>query len=154
MLDMPGLNVEAIPLEPTRMIAWGSGLAVGIAIYLVLALIRRLLIRRLHGEGGARAPGWREGLRDALSGTSRLFLLVLALYAGAFVAQVPAAARRVIESALVIALFLQGALWASRIAALAGSRGTPPRRPPRVRRSPMRWRSSSCSPALRSGRSP
>jgi hypothetical protein len=66
MLDMPGLNVEVIPLEPTRMIAWGSGLAVGIAIYLVLALIRRLLIRRLRAEGGARAPGWREGLRDAL----------------------------------------------------------------------------------------
>jgi MscS family membrane protein len=117
MPDMPILNIEAIPLEPTRMIAWSFGLAVGIAIYLVLALIRRLLIRRLRGEGGARAPGWREGLRDALSGTSRLFLLVLALYAGAFVAQVPAAAQRVIESALVIALFLQGALWASRIAA-------------------------------------
>ncbi len=89
MPDTPILNVEAIPLEPTRIIARGSGLAAGIAIYPVLALIRRLLIRLLHGEGGARAPGWRQELRDALSGTSRLFLLVLALYAGAFFVHMP-----------------------------------------------------------------
>lgn len=113
MLD---LNALAIPLDREQAFSWTAGLLVAAAVYLVLTLVRRVLSRRVQeSEVEAAAPGWRRGLRDALASTSPLFLLVLAIYAGALVAPVPLAAWRVIQSALVIALFLQGALWASRI---------------------------------------
>ena len=63
----------------------------------------------------SRAPGWRTGVREAFAGTSRLFLLVLAIYAGSRVAPLGPRAARLLDSALVVALFLQGAVWASRI---------------------------------------
>jgi small-conductance mechanosensitive channel len=44
-----------------------------------------------------------------------VFLLVLAVYAGAFFVSLPVEVERVITSAMVIALFLQGALWASHL---------------------------------------
>lgn len=115
MPELPDIEAWLTSVEPERLIAWSSGLAVTVLAYLVLTLIRRLLLRRLRDVDEAGAPGWRQGLRDALARTSRLFLLVLALYAGAFVAPVPTSVMQVIESALVIALFLQGALWASQI---------------------------------------
>lgn len=113
MLDLDAL---AVALDREQVFSWAAGLLVAAATYLVLTLVRRILSRRVQeSEVEAAAPGWRRGLRDALARTSPLFLLVLAIYAGAFVAPVPPAAWRVIQSAMVIALFLQGALWASRI---------------------------------------
>lgn len=115
MLDGLDLSALATALAPEQMIAWGSGLAVAVLVYIILALLRLLLIRRVRDEEEVAAAGWRKGVREALARTSRLFVLILAIYGGSLVAPVPPAAQRIIESALVIALFLQGALWASQI---------------------------------------
>ncbi|MGH6921822.1 MAG: mechanosensitive ion channel family protein, partial [Geminicoccaceae bacterium] len=71
------------------------------------------LLGRIERSGAQ--VGWINGLRQALVRTSPLFLLVLAIYAGTFFVALPAEVERLIRSALVIALFLQGALWASHI---------------------------------------
>jgi len=107
-------------LEPAMRIAeenaaaWVLGLTIAIGTYLVLAFARRALLKRLAGQHDT-GMGWVTGLREALVRTSRLFLLVLALYAGAFFVALPVAAERMITSAMVIALFLQGALWAGHV---------------------------------------
>lgn len=112
MLDLDDLD---FPLAQEGLVSWVLALAVAAVTYLVFVLVRRLMVGRLKDEDQAMETGWREGLRDALVKTSPLFLLVVAIYAGAFVARVPDGAQRVVESALVVALFLQGALWASHI---------------------------------------
>ena len=113
MQDMIEFGQEAIEIGREQGVAWTLGLAIGIAVYLVLTFTRRLLLRRL--ERSDVQVGWLKGLREALVRTSPLFLLVVALYAGAFFLPLPATVDRAITSALVIALFLQGALWASHI---------------------------------------
>jgi small-conductance mechanosensitive channel len=110
---MPEEIHEAIEIGREYGAAWMLGVAIAAGTYLVLAFARRILVSRL--EKGQAKAGWANGLRQAVMRTSPLFLLVLALYAGAFLVTLPLAVERVINSALVIALFLQGALWASHI---------------------------------------
>jgi small-conductance mechanosensitive channel len=106
---------EVIEIGRAQAMPWIVGLAIAAGVYLVLAFARRLLLRRI--ERSEVRAGWLNGLRQALVRTSSLFLLVLAIYAGAFFVTLPPAVERVITSALVIALFLQGALWASHVVA-------------------------------------
>ena len=104
---------EAIEIGREQAVPWLLGLAIAAGVYLVLMVARRLLLRRV--ERSDAQAGWLSGLRQALVRTSSLFLLVVAIYAGTFFVDLPAAVDRAIGSALVIALFLQGALWASHI---------------------------------------
>jgi small-conductance mechanosensitive channel len=104
---------EVIEIGRAQAVPWILGLAIAVAVYLVLAFARRLLLRRV--ERSDAQVGWLNGLRQALVRTSSLFLLVLAIYAGTFFVALPPAVDRAITSALVIALFLQGALWASHV---------------------------------------
>jgi small-conductance mechanosensitive channel len=106
---------EVIEIGRAQAAPWIVGLAIAAGVYLALAFARRLLLRRV--ERSEVRAGWLNGLRQALVRTSSLFLLVLAIYAGAFFVTLPSAVERVITSALVIALFLQGALWASHVVA-------------------------------------
>jgi small-conductance mechanosensitive channel len=107
------IGQEALKFGREHAVAWIVGLAIAVGVYLVLALVRRVLLRRV-GRSDAEA-GWLSGLRQALVRTSSLFLLVLAIYAGTFFVTLPTDVEHVIRSALVIALFLQGAMWASDI---------------------------------------
>lgn len=105
---------SAIEIVPEQTVSWILGVAIAAGAYLVMALGRRMLLKRLAGQPEARL-GWVTGLRQALVRTSPLFLLVLAFYAGVFFVVLPVAVERVIRSAMVIALFLQGALWAGHV---------------------------------------
>jgi small-conductance mechanosensitive channel len=113
MQEVIELGQEAIAVGRAQAVAWIVGLTIAVVVYLVLAFVRRLLLRRV--ERSDVEVGWLHGLRQALVRTSSLFLLVVAIYAGSFFVTLPVAVERVIASALVIALFLQGALWASHI---------------------------------------
>jgi small-conductance mechanosensitive channel len=113
MQEVIGIGQEAIEIGRVQAVPWIVGLAIAVGVYLVLAFARRLLLRRVERSGAQ--VGWLNGLRQALVRTSTLFLLVVAIYAGTFFVALPAAVERAITSALVIALFLQGALWASHI---------------------------------------
>jgi small-conductance mechanosensitive channel len=113
MQEVIGIGQEAIEVGRTQVVPWAVGLAIAVGVYLVLAFARRLLLRRV--ERSEAQVGWLNGLREALVRTSSLFLLVLAIYAGTFFVTLPPAVDRAIGSALVIALFLQGALWASHV---------------------------------------
>jgi small-conductance mechanosensitive channel len=104
---------EVLKFSREQAVAWIVGLAIAVGVYLGLALVRRMLLRRV--ERSDAEAGWLSGLRQALVRTSSLFLLVLAIYAGTFFVTLPAEVERVITSALVIALFFQGALWVSDI---------------------------------------
>jgi small-conductance mechanosensitive channel len=113
MQEVIGIGQEAIEIGRDQAVPWILGLAIAVGVYMVLALARRLLLRRV--ERSDAQVGWLHGLRQALVRTSSLFLLVLAIYAGTFFVTLPPAVDRAITSALVIALFLQGALWASHV---------------------------------------
>jgi small-conductance mechanosensitive channel len=105
---------DAIDYGREHVAGWILGLAIAGGTYLVLAFVRRSLLKRLDAKGETEI-GWLSGLKRALLRTSPVFLVVLSVYAGAFFMDLPFAVKRTITSAFVIALFLQGALWASHV---------------------------------------
>ncbi len=113
MQEAIGIGREVIAFGREQGEAWMLGLAIAVCVFLALAFVRRVLLRRV--EASHAEVGMLSGLRHAVVRTSSLFLLVLAIYAGTFFVTLPADVERVITSAFVIALFLQGALWASDI---------------------------------------
>ncbi|MEM7026378.1 MAG: mechanosensitive ion channel family protein [Pseudomonadota bacterium] len=106
---------EAMEIGREQGAAWALGLGIAVVVYLLLAFARRMVLRRLRQMEAEGEPGWLSGLKEALRRTASPFLLVLAVYAGTFFVELPAAVERTITSALVVALFLQGALWASHV---------------------------------------
>jgi small-conductance mechanosensitive channel len=115
MQEVIEIGQEAVEIGRDQAVPWMLGLAIAVGVYLVLAFARRLLLRRIERSDVQAQAGWHQGLRQALVRTWSLFLLVLAIYTGTFFVTLPPAVDRAISSALVIALFLQGALWASHI---------------------------------------
>jgi len=108
-------------------------LAIGVAIviYGVLVALKRFLVARARRKAGEAAAAdleglpakggqtWAEALLGAAMRTAKLFILVVALYGGAYLLALPQSVARGIQSALVVALFIQGALWLTRIVTVA-----------------------------------
>lgn len=88
------------------------GIAIGLAAGLLFA--RRFLIARLRKLAQATPTPLDDLLLDVLIGTRRLFLILLALYAGIQYLELPARAGRVVDASAVVVLLLQVALWANR----------------------------------------
>ncbi len=88
------------------------GLATGIAIVLLYA--RRALIARLRRIAQATTTPFDDLLLDVLTGTRRLFLIVIAVYAGLQYLALPPRAGRIIDATAIIVLLLQVAMWANR----------------------------------------
>jgi len=88
------------------------GLAAGIAIALLYA--RGALIARLRRIAQATTTPFDDLLLDVLTGTRRLFLIVIAVYAGLQYLALPPRAGRIIDATAIIVLLLQVAMWANR----------------------------------------
>jgi small-conductance mechanosensitive channel len=90
---------------------WLVAAATAAVVYLALALIRRLVIRKL----GARAAQTDTDLDDLavelFRRTRHWFLAVVALHSGLRVAQLPARADSVVDTVTMLLVLLQGGVW-------------------------------------------
>ena len=84
--------------------------------FAVALLVRLILVRRLPAPVEGDEPHWPTVLHEVVDRTSTLFLLIAAVYAGSLVLELPPQVQNLIASAFTIALFIQLALWADRIA--------------------------------------
>ena len=95
-------------------IDWLIALGVAVGLGAILLFARRLLITRLRKLAQATSTPFDDLLLDVLIGTRRLFLILLALYAGTHFLELPTRAARIVNGAAVVVLLLQVALWANR----------------------------------------
>src|SRR5687767_8395680 len=95
--------------------AWLAALIVATAVYLGLAIAKRLLLRNL----GLLAQRTRNSLDDSISEvvghTRYFFMLLAALYAGSRVLVLPNAAVAAIRVLAVVGLTVQAALWGNAL---------------------------------------
>lgn len=96
---------------------WGLAAALSVGTLVVALLVRLILARSLPAPVPGEDIRWPVVLHEIVDRTSTLFLIVAALYAGTTLLDLPDSAHRLIRSAFIIALFIQLALWADRIAA-------------------------------------
>lgn len=92
---------------------WVRASAITSLAFLLLRLLRRgakLLLRQLIGRGWAQ---YGEDLLDTVERTGTIFLLALALGAGALALQLDGATQRWVRHAVQAAVIMQMAVWAS-----------------------------------------
>jgi len=117
-------NLLARGFYQNSLLEWAVAILLAVVVYVVVVQIKRFAARRLRkateAEAGEEAPAaprkkWGVAAADAIARTAKLFILVVALYAGAYVLTLPPALNQFIQSILVVALFIQIAIWASGI---------------------------------------
>lgn len=102
---------------------YGNGLtewvvAAGLsATTLVVALLLRLFLSRsLPAPEPGKDIHWPQVLHELVARTWTLFLIIAAIYVGTTLLSLPDAVHRLVSSVFIVALFVQLAVWADRIA--------------------------------------
>lgn len=95
---------------------WGLAAGLSAATLIVALAVRLVLSRTLPAPASGKDLSWPAVFHELVIRTSTLFLIVAALYAGTTLLSLPEQLHKLISSAFVIAVFVQLALWADRIA--------------------------------------
>ena len=95
---------------------WGVAALLSVAVLAVALLVRLFLVRRLPTPEPNKEIHWPEVIHEVVARTSTLFLIIAAICAGTTLLDLPDSVHRLITSAFIVALFIQLALWADRIA--------------------------------------
>jgi len=94
---------------------WLSAVALAMAILLILALALRLVRGRLRAIAGRTATYVDDLTLGALARTTRLFVLVVAVRAGATLLSLPAQAESLLKDVAEIVLLFQIGVWATAL---------------------------------------
>ncbi len=103
-------------LEGDALTQWAIAAALSAAILLVALLVRLFLSRGLPSPQPGKDLHWPEVLHELVTRTWTLFLIIAAIYAGTTLLDLPDSIHRLVSSVFIIALFVQIAVWADRIA--------------------------------------
>jgi small-conductance mechanosensitive channel len=91
--------------------AWLIALSVAIVVAFVLGIFKALVLRRFVQLAANTETIWDDALVKVLRHTKWLFLLILALFAGALVLELPERVRVIANTVIAIALILQAGIW-------------------------------------------
>lgn len=95
------------------LLPWAKALGIAALVFLLLLALRALVIHRL-GRIAERTPTGLDDIAVAVARRTRVSLiLILSLWLGSLDLQLVPTARRVLQGAALVAVFLQIALWAS-----------------------------------------
>ena len=99
-----------------ELAVWILAVAVGLAVFIALYVVRRSIGRRLHKVDVDLRNDWAEAFYVSVirGGTWLPIILVSAVYAATYFLDLPPALETLVDRIIVIALFLQAALWGSR----------------------------------------
>jgi hypothetical protein len=95
---------------------WGIAAALSVATLTVALLVRLFLSRSLPAPQVGKDIHWPEVLHELVARTWTLFLIIAAIYVGTTLLDLPDAVHRLVSSVFIVALFVQLAVWADRIA--------------------------------------
>lgn len=96
---------------------WLIALVVFFGTLTLLLFVKRVVVRQYVTRLTRRIDVVSSLIANLAGSTRFVFILVVALYAGAMVLNLPAEANRVIFLILVIGLIIQGGLWANELIA-------------------------------------
>ena len=94
---------------------WLIASAVAVLTFLVLKAAQRIVVSRLERFASKTANQVDDTIVEVLKKTRFFFLLVVSIYAASAVLDLPAAAAKVADTILVLALLVQGAMWGNVI---------------------------------------
>ncbi|MEJ2722964.1 MAG: mechanosensitive ion channel family protein, partial [bacterium] len=102
-----------IEFAGTTVKTWLFGVATALAVFVVLRLLKAVLVGRLAALAKRTTTEWDDVVVDAIRNTKSLFLILVALYAGAAAFAPAGRLRAALTVAVVLGLIVQGGLWAN-----------------------------------------
>ena len=112
---MPTLNhlttILQRPILGNSLRYWLIAIFIAAITFLVFLLLRRIIAQRFAASAKRFDSRWMQIVAHLADRTRNLFLLVLAMYCGSLILELPPKATLIVNTATVLALLLQSALW-------------------------------------------
>jgi small-conductance mechanosensitive channel len=118
---MPRVLLDLLdrPWYGATMTQWLVAAATLGAVYVALAVLRRVLVRRLGEIAVRTTTDWDDLAVEIVRRTRPYFLLLIAIYAATRVVPVPGAGGRVLRAISVIVVLLQAGVWGNGLIGFA-----------------------------------
>lgn len=97
------------------LLVWLGAAAIAVVVYIAARIVQRFITHRLAKLAGRTDTKIDDQILEIINRTNPLFLLILALYAGAIFLVIPKSVRDLVNAAMVIALLAQAAIWGSHL---------------------------------------
>ncbi|MGH6865797.1 MAG: mechanosensitive ion channel family protein, partial [Methyloceanibacter sp.] len=110
------LEVLESEVYGNALTTWGLAALATATVLLIALLTRWFMLLRLPEPSRGEELHWRTLLRELVERTSTIFLVVTSVYAGTSLLKLPSPIHSLVFSAFIVALFIQFAIWADRIA--------------------------------------
>ena len=94
---------------------WLAAFLLVVVVIIVLHLIKRMIVRHIASLADKTGTPVDNMLVNMLAKTHPLFVLLLAIYLATWVLALPDQVTRVIDTAVIIALIVQGGLWSHEL---------------------------------------
>lgn len=95
--------------------SWLIALSVAVTIAVVLRIVQALGVRYLARLAARTETTWDDAFVELLRHTKGLFLLIIALFAGALLLTLPEHVRGITKAVTVVALFIQAGIWLNSV---------------------------------------
>ncbi|MFW6170304.1 MAG: mechanosensitive ion channel family protein [Planctomycetota bacterium] len=96
-------------------IDWLVALAVAFLALLLLRIGVGCVNRHVKRVTTATTTGWDDGITETMQATKSWFLLLISIYAGSVVLDLPERGRAIMQTVAILALLLQAAVWGSKL---------------------------------------
>jgi small-conductance mechanosensitive channel len=101
------------PVYGGTALDWTVALGIAIGLTIAFYTIRRVALSRVRAYAERTVTPYDDLVADLLAGTGKLFLTVLALYLGAQTLDLPPKPARIADGVMIVAMWVQAALWGS-----------------------------------------
>ena len=96
---------------------WLVAAGIAFVVFLLLKVVRGIVVKKLSRLAETTATKIDDLLVEVLKGTRFFFLCIVAVYAGSSALQLSAFAAKALQTVTVLAMLVQGAIWANRAVA-------------------------------------
>jgi small-conductance mechanosensitive channel len=92
---------------------WGLAFLIALAAIVAFPFMRSIIVQRVAAFAHTTATDWDNFVADVLQRTRGWFLLLVGLYLGSWVLEIPAEIGLYVDQLMVIGFFIQAGLWGS-----------------------------------------
>lgn len=119
MIDLASLDIEIAGNPVSR---WAAAGILAFLLFVGLTGIKLFVARHLGRIGEGKSAGWQAGVAAVCWRISYLFLLVVSVFAGVLLLDLPDAIHSTVFSVVSIAVFIQAALVSDQLVAVFSER--------------------------------
>jgi len=116
------------PLYGGTALDWTIALGIALGLTFLFYYIRRIVLKRVRAYAERTPTSYDDLVGDLIATTGKLFLTVVALYLGAHALDLAPKPTRVVNGVMIVALWVQAALWGSSAIAWWMGRTLPAKR--------------------------